>query len=232
MKQQQLKSKKQQLKSKRKWDKSVIKISKELRNIIHGYIMSDGYVTKNGILYIEHSKKQEKFVLWLYNKLKLIKSPSGINEYIRIHPKTKKKSYSIRFFTKSVLKGFHNMWYTPYTDKNGFIYYKKKLPNNIHCFFEETFISIWYAGDGTKIIGSKGAKFEVTAFTVKERLKLKNLFFNKFNIKALIIKSGISKKGNTQWVLKIPASEYSKFRDLITHIDLIPTIFPYKLNKK
>lgn len=116
--------KQQQLKSKTKRGKYVIKISKELRNIIHGYIMSDGYVTKNGILYIEHSKKQEKFFIWLYNKLKLIKSPSGIKEYIRIHPKTKNKSYSIRFFTKSVLQGFHNMWYMPYIDKNDFIHYK------------------------------------------------------------------------------------------------------------
>lgn len=224
--------KQKQLKSKKKWDKSGITISKRLRNIIHGYIMSDGYVTKNGILYVEQSKKQEKFVFWLYTKLELIKSPSGIKEYTRIHPKTKKKSYSLRFFTKNLLNGFHNMWYSPYIDKKGFIRYKKKLPSNINGFFDETFISIWYAGDGTKIIGSKGAKFEVTVFTVEERIKLKNLFFNKFNIKAVIIKSGISKKGNTQWALKIPASEYSKFRDLITQIDLIPTIFPYKLHKK
>lgn len=224
--------KQKQLKSKKKWEKSEITISKILRNIIHGYIMSDGYVTKNGILYVEQSKKQEKFVFWLYKKLELIKSPSGIKEYIRINPKTKNKSYSLRFFTKNLLNGFHNMWYSPYIDKKGFIRYKKKLPSNINGFFDETFISIWYAGDGTKIIGSKGAKFEVTAFTVEERIKLKNLFFNKFNIKAVIIKSGISKKGNTQWALKIPASEYSKFRDLITQIDLIPTIFPYKLHKK
>jgi NADH:ubiquinone oxidoreductase subunit 5 (subunit L)/multisubunit Na+/H+ antiporter MnhA subunit len=224
--------KEKQNKIKQKWKKSVIKISKELRNIIHGYIMSDGYVTKNGICYIEQSKKQEKFVLWLYKKLELIKSTSGIKQYIRIHPKTKNKSYSLRFFTKSILDGFHNMWYLPYIDQKGFTRYKKKLPNNIHCFFDETFISIWYAGDGTKIIGSKGAKFEVTSFSVEERLTLKNLFFSKFNIKALIIKSGISKKGNIQWALKIPASEYLKFRDLITQIDLIPTIFPYKLHKK
>jgi hypothetical protein len=224
--------KEKQNKIKQKWKKSEIKISKELRDIIHGYVISDGYVTKNGILYIEQSKKQEKFVLWLYKKLELIKSPSGIKEYVRIHPKTKNKSYSLRFFTKSLLDGFHNMWYLPYIDKKGFTRYKKKLPHNIHCFFDEIFISIWYAGDGTKIIGSKGAKFEVTTFTVEERIKLKNLFFNKFNIKALIIKSGISKKGNIQWALKIPASEYSKFRDLITQIDLIPTLFPYKLDKK
>lgn len=209
-----------------------IKISKELRDIIHGYIMLDGYIKPNGTLQVEQSIKQKKFVEWLYNKFKPITSSSGIKEVIRLHPVTPSKNYSLRFFTKSLLKGFHYIWYRPFKDDKGNIRYKKQLPKNIKCFFNETFISVWFAGDGTKIIGSKGAKFEVTSFTVEERIKLKNLFFNKFNIKALIIKSGISKKGNIQWALKIPASEYSKFRDLITQIDLIPTIFPYKLHRK
>jgi hypothetical protein len=100
------------------------------------------------------------------------------------------------------------------------------------CFFNETFLSLWYAGDGTKILGSVGAKFEVTAFTVSERLKLKRLFFTKFGIKAQILLSGTSKTGKRQWALKISAADYPKFRDLITKSDLIPTVFPYKLHKK
>lgn len=217
---------------KEKWAESEIKISKELRNIIHGYVMSDGYINTKGILQVEQNKKQKKFALWLYEKLKLIVSSSGIKQQIRIHPKTKQKYYSLRFFTKEVLQGFHNIWYKPYKDNSGIIRYKKKLPNNIKCFFNEEFISVWFAGDGTKIIGSLGSKFEVTSFSVEERLKLKNLFFDKFNIKTQIIKSGISKKGTIQWALKIPSNEYYKFRHLITKIDLIPSIFPNKLHKK
>ena len=83
--------KEKQNKIKQKWKKSGIKISKELRDIIHGYVMSDGYINKNGILQVEQSKKQEKFVLWLYYQLKLIVSSSGVKEQIRINPKTKKK---------------------------------------------------------------------------------------------------------------------------------------------
>ena len=93
-------------------------------------------------------------------------------------------------------------------------------------------MTVWFAGDGTKIIGSKGAKFEVTAFTVQERLKLKNLFFTKFGIRAQIISSGLSKSGRRQWALKIPAHDYEKFRNIITKMDLIPNLFPYKLHKK
>ena len=224
--------KKKKNKIKKKCKKSEIKISKELRNIIHGYVMSYGYINQKGILQVEQSKKQEKFLLWLYSKLELIRSSSGIKEQIRIHPKTKKKYYSLRFFTKAVLKGFHNMWYKPYKDNSGIVRYKKTLPNNIKCFFNEEFISVWFAGDGTKIIGSLGSKFEVTSFSVEERLKLKNLFLTKFGIKTIIIKSGISKKGNIQWALKIPSNEYYKFRNLITKSYLIPSIFPHKLHKK
>ena len=221
-----------QKKFKNKWKNSEIKISKELRDILHGYVMSDGYIKPNGILQVDHSIKQKKFVEWLYSKFKPLPTSSSPKEVIRIHPGTQTKTYSIRFFTKSLLNGFHYMWYRPFKDHKDTIKYKKKLPRNIQCFFNETFISVWFAGDGTKIIGSIGAKFEVTTFTVDERLKLKNLFLKKFNIRVQIIKSGKSKKGNTQWALKVPAQEYPKFRELITKNDLISTIFPYKLHKK
>lgn len=208
-----------------------IKISKELRDIIHGYTMSDGYI-RNGVLTIDQSVKQERFVIWLYDKLQPLRTTSPIKEIQRIHPKNQEKSRSVRFFTRAVLDGFHHMWYKPCFNSEGILKYRKALPQSIGCFFNETFISLWYAGDGTKILGSVGAKFEVTAFTVSERLKLQHLFFTKFGIKAQIILSGTSKKGKRQWALKIPAEEYPKFRDLITKVDLIPTVFPYKLHKK
>jgi hypothetical protein len=233
-----------QFKVKEKWKKLKIKISKFQRDIIHGYLMSDGYL-RNGTLTIDQSEKQEKFVKWLYSHLESLRTSSPIKEVTRIHPKTGVKSRSLRFFTRSVLNGFHHMWYKPilgslcplgfrppYASKMQGKGYKKQLPKSIGCFFNETFISVWFAGDGTKIIGSVGAKFEVTSFTVEERLKLQSLFLTKFGIKTKIISSGVSSKGNTQWALKVPAEEYPKFRDLIIKIDLIPTIFPYKLHKK
>jgi len=215
----------------KKKSKSSIKISKHLRDIVHGYVMCDGYI-RHGILTIDQSVKQKRFVTWLYDKFQPIRTASPIKEVSRIHPKTQVKSRSLRFFTRAILSGFHHMWYQPVVDKKSVIKYQKKLPKSIDCFFNETFISIWYAGDGTKTIGSVGAKFEVTSFTVEERLKLKALFITKFNIKTEIISSGLSKKGNPQWALKIPANQYQKFRNLITKQDLIPTVFPYKLHKK
>lgn len=224
--------KRKQLRIKRKWAKlGQKKVSKEMRDAIHGYLMSDGYL-RNGILTVEQSVEQKAFVDWLYAKLEPLRTSLPIRTVTRIHPKTKKESKSSRFNTRALLHGFHHMWYERVIDKEGLEKYIKKLPKSMDCFFNETFISVWYAGDGTKVIGSLGVKFEVTDFTVGERLRLQQLFLTKFDIQVVIISSGVSKSGTPQWALKIPAIEYPKFRALITKNDLIQTVFPYKLHKE
>lgn len=202
-------------------------MSQEIRDIIHGYLMSDGYLRKQGQLIIDQGFKQKRFVQWLYDQLQPIRTSTPIRVCHRVHPVTKVLSRSYRFQTRAVLKGFYSMWYT--IDENG--NQRKKLPKTIGCFFNATFISLWYAGDGTKVLGSRGAKFEVTSFTVSERLLLKSLFMDKFDIQTQIISSGVSKNGTSQWALKVPAKEYTKFRRLITQNHLIPSLFPHKLHK-
>lgn len=209
-----------------------VKISKELRDIIHGYIMSDGYVKSNGILSVDQSKKQEKFVEWLYEKLKDLRTDTEIQTVVRVHPTTKKESCSRRFSTKSCLVGFHKMWYKPYINKEGKKRFQKILPKRIDGFFTPTFLTLWFAGDGAKIQGSVGAKLEATAFTADERRTLKALFKKKFNIKVQINKAGESKKGTEQWTININSPEYQKFRSLITEMDLIESCFPHKLHPK
>lgn len=223
--------KKQQLRYKHKWEKLDLKISKQLRDTIHGYIMSDGYVNQKGILTIDQCKQQKKFVEWLESELNAIKS-SNIKEVVRTHSKTQRKTYSFRFYTKAVLHGFHAMWYKPYLNKQGFIRYKKKLPKSCRCFLNSKSISVWFAGDGTKILNSVGAKFEITSFSVEERLLLQDVFLTKFGIKTVIIKSGKTKKGKEQWALKIPSKSYGLFYNLIIQNELISGVFPYKLHKK
>jgi hypothetical protein len=224
-------------------DKNV-KISKELRDIIHGYIMSDGYVNNSGILTVDQSKQQEKFVEWLYEKLKDVRTNSPIQKVYRTRlnlakpsldvsakqKQNQKKSYSLRFSTKTFLVGFHRMWYKPYINEKGVTVFKKTLPKRIDGFFNTTFLALWFAGDGTKIKGSIGAKFEVTAFSPDERKTLQKLFKEKFDIEVKINKAGISRANNQQWTLNINASEYQRFRTLITEMDLIERYFPQKLH--
>jgi hypothetical protein len=222
--------KKYQLKIKNKWEKVNIKISKQLRDIIHGYIMSDGYVSLGGSLQIDQSEKQEKFVKWLYTQLEPLRTKTPICKKIRFDLRTNTKTYSNSFNTRSLLKGFRHMWYKPYIDQTGQLKYLKTLPKSINCFFNSVFITLWFAGDGTKMINQRGAKLEVTAFSPEERKKLQFLFKQKFNLLAQINRAGKTKNGTEQWTLSINADQYDKFRDIITKIDLIPTLFPYKLH--
>lgn len=232
--------KEKQLAYMKAWNKKNIKISRQVRDIIHAYIMSDGYVSPYGILTVEQSIQQQKFVEWLCSQLKPVcknePCSSIIKDVVRFDQRTKKKTFSKRFFTKSVLVGFHKMWYKPYIKPCDSPYgartgFKKQLPKSINCFFNSTFLTVWFAGDGTKILGSVGAKYEATAFQIHERNLLKDLFLRKFDINVLINRAGQSKAGQTQWTININASEYQKFRALITQIDLIENLFPGKLHK-
>lgn len=207
-----------------------IQISKELRDIIHGYIMSDGYVRSDGSMQVEQNLNQEKFVEWLYQRFEIIRTDSEIKLVTRTDKRNNKVTRSKRFFTRNLLTGFHQMWYDSYVTKEGETRYKKRLPKSMKGFFNSTFITIWFAGDGTKMLNQRGAKFEVTAFTAEERQELKRLFKEKFGINAVINRAGQSKTGNTQWSLCINSPEYDKFRTLITQMDLIPNLFPYKLH--
>lgn len=206
------------------------KMSRELRNLIHGYIMSDGYVSPGGALRVEQNDQQEKFVRWFYQKLESIRTSNPIDEQTRLDKRSGRTTHSFSFCTKRVLKGFHSMWYRPYFDSEGQTRYLKSLPKSIDCFFSPEFISVWFAGDGTKILGSKGAKFEVTRFTAEERQKLKRLFETHYDISPKINRAGKSKTGTQQWTLCINSPDYDKFKRLITHLDLIPTLFSYKLH--
>nr|AYC64115.1 hypothetical protein [Johnson-sea-linkia profunda] len=208
-----------------------IQMDRELRDIIHGYVMSDGHINAGGSLQVRHSIKQRKFVEWLYKHLTVLRTPPPIRTVTRVDPRSNTKFTVCGFQTRNILQGFHSLWYKK-SKVGGKIRYIKSLPANLACFFNPTFLSVWFAGDGTQMIGQRGAKFEVTCFTPEERRYLQQLFKQKFDINAKILRSGVRKTGTTQWSLSIPAGEYEKFRNLITQMDLIPTLFPYKLCKK
>ena len=212
-----------------------VKISAKVRDIIHGYIMSDGYVDPLGRLTVDQRKEQANFGEWLYHELEPIRTNYPISN-VRRTRKSKTRgpinTYSRRFFSRAVLKGFRHMWYKPYTDEPGVVKFRKSLPNSLPCFFNSTFLTLWFAGDGTKTIGHKGAKFEVTNYLPEERQTLKKLFQQKFGLSVNIIRSGVSSSGNTQWAIVVSAQDYPKFRSLITEMDLIPKYFPQKLHKK
>ena len=163
----------------------------ELNDIINGYVIGDGYVNERGILTVDNGVDQRGFVEWMHEKLKPICTPNNKIALVvrKADPeKNRKETRSYRFNTRSVLRNYHKAWYRP--GQVGEAKFVKELPKNFSDMFTPRFISVWYASDGTKTIGSKGAKLEVTALPMKDRETLQKLFESKYNITPSIIKSG------------------------------------------
>lgn len=204
-------------------------ISAEQESIINGYIMADGYLNSRGALQVDQGKDQKKFVEWMFKKLRNLCTKDCVIAQTKVKKTGELKSY--RFTTRSVLKDYRKRWYQKLqTSPKTVFSYQKVLPPDIGQIFTKDFIAVWYAGDGTKIIGSLGAKFEVTAFTPNERQMLKKLFKEKFGIETVINQQGVSRKGTPQWAICINAAEYPKFHDLIADHELIKLLFTYKLH--
>ena len=72
--------------------------------------MSDGYL-REGCLTVDQHAEQLKFVEWLYSKLEHLTTRKGIKTVERFDKRTKNTTYSKRFFTRRLLKGFNQIWY-------------------------------------------------------------------------------------------------------------------------
>lgn len=200
-----------------------MEINSNTDQIINGYTMGDGYLSSSGNLTVDHGAEQRKFVEWLFVHFKHLCTP---NRQISTVTRTRKGKVhkSFRFNTRSILKEYRTKWYLDN---------KKILPIDIEQMFTPLFISVWFACNGTKVIGSRGAKFDVTAYSPEEREVLKQLFKKKYNIASFVNRQGESVTKKTQWALVINADAYDAFRDLVTReTDLIQSLFPYKLHPK
>lgn len=223
----------EQLKTQRFWKKRPKLITRELRDIIHGCIISDGSVTPQGSLRVRQSTKQRKWVEWMYQELRTLCTDSGIQDKVMTDTRTQTKTPFSRFYTRALLKGFRSMWYVPDPKKStqtGDNNFRKVLPKGIRGILCPTVLTLWFAGDGTKIIGRRGAKYEVTNFTVEERLLLQSLLKEKFGLDTCINKAGKSKTGTAQYTLNFNRDTYLKFREYTAKFGLIQSLFPYKLH--
>uniref|UniRef100_A0AB39A6B2 Homing endonuclease LAGLIDADG domain-containing protein n=1 Tax=Borodinellopsis insignis TaxID=3229915 RepID=A0AB39A6B2_9CHLO len=200
--------------------------------MMYGYLASDGYVNKYGNIAIQQSVEKLKFVEWMHAKFKDYRTETT-DQSISVAKETySEKTFAKRFFTRCFFKGFRKTWYQPTgeSDEKGDPILKKRLPKNLAGVFSPYFIAMWFAGDGLKPLDHRGARFEVTDKTPAERIILKNLFKRIHNLDVKIVKNGTARNGTAMWALAVGSAEYSKFRKIVTCIDVVETCFPYKLH--
>ena len=195
------------------------------KSIVIGLLLGDGYLYPGGRLQVEQSIKNEEYLNWLYIQLQDLAS-GPISSVTRIHPKTKKCSYSRRFYTKSLFQDLESIFYMS-TTGTGRIKRKKIVPKNLKQFLDPIVLAIWFMDDGGKSQSTpEGAYINATSFSQQERVEIQEAFLRVLNLKINIQKAG----GNNQYNSYIPANSYDTFFQIVYPLmKFVPSML-YKLS--
>nr|ALA63891.1 putative LAGLIDADG homing endonuclease [Symbiochloris irregularis] len=180
---------------------------------------------KDGRLQVEQSLAHQEYVVWLHNQLlNLTSGPIGQAE--RTHPKTEKKSYSCRFYTKKIFADLESIFYTQFYTQVG-EKRKKVVPKNLEQLLNPIVLAIWFMDDGGKSQSTvKAAYINATSFSPEEQEQIKEAFLHVFQLNIKIHKAG----GNNQYNFYIPAPSYSLFYDIVSPIMRNVPSMTYKLS--
>lgn len=170
------------------------------RQIVFGYVIGDGYLYENGRLQIDQEIEQRNFVYWLYNKLENLAS-GEIKTVKRIHPKTKKESFSCRFYTKKMFKELSSLFYN--SNEKG--KRKKVVPKYLEEFLDPIALAVWFMCDGTKYQSApKGVYINASSFSKLEQSQIQQSFSSVFGLTVNIHEAGFSQTGRQQFNFFIP----------------------------
>jgi hypothetical protein len=118
--------------------------------------------------------------------------------------------YGIRMDTRSYscLSELHELFYTPLTQPNDKIIYKKIVPSNIYNLLTPVALAYWIMGDGLGNIW-KGLYLCTDSFSDYDIIKLMNVLLIRYNINSKLVK--ISGKSR----IYIPSTESAKINNLV-----------------
>ena len=195
------------------------------KSIVFGYVISDGYLYKDGRLQVEQGSEQKEFVYWLHNQLKSL-AAGEVKCVKKTHSKTKLETYSYRFYTKKIFQDLVSQIYLVKEGKR-----TKIVPKNLEQFLNPTVLAVWFMGDGTRYLSApKGAYINAISFSNQEQLKIQQAFLFVFKLTINIHKAGKSQDGKPQYNFFVVADSYDKFFEMVYPIvSQVPSML-YKLN--
>lgn len=161
----------------------------DILSIFYGSLLGDSHAElrekgKGTRLSFSQESHNEEYLLWLFNlisklgycnpNIPKIQTRLGVNGKIR---------HIIRFHTYTYhnLNLLHEAWYT-----NNI----KHVPININNYFYPITLAIWIMDDGTRV--GKGLKLSTNSFTYADCIRLTNLLYDFYNIKATVQTAGLS----------------------------------------
>lgn len=114
----------------------VLRLQKTEVDILIGSILGDGYITTKGKIQIEHSIKQEDYLIWKYKQLSSIVSGKII---YTTREKDGFKTQSCRFWTKQFFRPWRSIFY---------INREKVIQEEIKKYLSPLALAVWYMDDG------------------------------------------------------------------------------------
>ena len=180
--------------------------------------MGDSYLQNNGTnvrLRFEHSLDQEEYLIWKFNSLKKIFSPSSIVRLNRIHPLTKREYKYIRCQSKTLpeLRTIKDIFY-----KDG----KKIVPVDLKNYVAEPIsLAVWFMDDGYYYQRDKCGYLYLGNVAKQEARTCREALKNNFNLETKVLNK---KKG---YALYFSRLEMLKLKKIIGRY-IIP-LFKYKI---
>jgi len=196
-------------------------MSEEIRAIIVGLVLGDGYLTPlvgksdRSRMDIKGDNKNLSYLKWLNLKLK----PLGVSD-----SKPKKNYHQHRFYTKT----------TEEIGELRKIFYpkgKKIIPKDIKNFLNNPItLAVWYQDDGNLDCRSKyhyNAMFATYCFSLNECKLLAKALGENFNLDVRVCRCQM--RGKVRWRLYIASRSMEKFINLLK--PYINSCFEYKIRK-
>jgi len=172
-----------------------------VQSVVVGVLLGDGYLTPNGSLQVEHCLAQAEYTFWTYEMLGSIagKPPATVERYDR---RTDKIYRSVRFYTKTVLKPFRDVFYCGR---------RKIVPSRLAGLLDPLALAVWFMDDGGRGARTpKGLVINTSGFLADEQIALQSLLAGKFGVATSIHRVG---KG---FQLYVRAESYLRFAELVS----------------
>ena len=156
-------------------------VDRTVRSIVMGTLLGDGYVYPNGTLQIDHSVKQHAYVEWKFERLQAVvgRPPSLVT---RTHPKSGKRSESVRFYTRAIFRNERQAFYSRGV---------KCVPIDIGNWLDPLALAVWYMDDGGRGGRSPlGMVWNIAPYHPGDRELLQGVLIDLYGIETTIQSAG------------------------------------------
>lgn len=196
-------------------------MSEEIRSILVGLILGDGYLTKfyglsrKSRLDVKGDDKCLEYLRWLHRKLR----PLGVSDL-----KSKKNYHQHRFYTRATkeIGELREIFYP-----NG----EKVIPEDIADYLKDPLtLAVWYQDDGTLDCRSKyhyNALFATHCFSLRECRLLAKALGENFSLDVRVCRCKM--RGKIRYRLYITSKSMTRFISLVK--PFIAPCFNYKVRK-